>query len=172
MSEDELAIELVGEGVRLISADEMVTAGGGRIASRHVDHASQMFVTTFTKKYPQLAARSPVYAELRNLIDMSIVAAFLQRQDYYGRAGWRMELFSDEQAFPVETYHAPQHVETAINAIWKGRRLLTPIGGGVHIQPLKALQGEAMAADDSGQLDAKRKAVLLESLEDGQWWWD
>ena len=172
VSEDDLAFELVGESVRLVSSDEMVTADGGRIASGQVDRASQVFTTTFTKKYPELASRSPVFAELRNLIDLSLVAAFIQRQDYYGQAHWTMELFSSEQEFPVENYTAPRQVETAVNAIWKGGRLLTPIGGGVLIQPLKALADGNQLTDDNGELKARRTTVSLDGLEDGQWWWD
>ena len=55
----------------------------------------------------ELAEHEPVYAQLRNLIDMSIAAAFIQQNDYYGQAGWNMEVFGDEAAFPVETYNAP-----------------------------------------------------------------
>ena len=50
---------------------------------------------------PELAERSPVYAELRNLIDLSIAAAYIQQQDYCHQAGWKMELFGSEQAFPI-----------------------------------------------------------------------
>ena len=81
----------------------------------------------------------PVYAQLRNLIDMAIAAAFIQKHDYYGRASWKMEVFGSEEKFPVETYPEPRQVDTAVNVVWKGSTLMTPIGGGVNIQPLEAL---------------------------------
>ena len=172
VSEDEMAMELVGGSVRLVSEDEMVTAGGQRVAAGRKDKASEMFATAFTKKYNQLAARLPVFAELRNLIDMSIVAAFMKRQDYYGQAGWDLKIFADEEVFPVETHPSPQSVETAINAVWKGRRLLTPIGGGVHIRPTNALSSENLLHDGQGAVAAQRELVTLDHLSDGQWWWD
>ena len=79
VSEDDLSMELVGDSVRLISADELVQGDGALVESGKVDRASAMFVTAFSEKYPELADRSPVYAELRNLIDMSIAAAFIHR---------------------------------------------------------------------------------------------
>ena len=42
-----------------------------------------MFTDAFTKKYPEIAARSPVYAQLRNLVDMAVAAAYLQEHDAY-----------------------------------------------------------------------------------------
>ena len=172
VSQDEMSMELVGDSVRLVSANEVVNSGGQRAAAGRVDKASEMFVAAFTNKYAQLAARVPVYAELRNLIDMSIVAAFIQRQDYYGQAGWELDIFSDEDIFSVENHTTPKQVETAINAIWKGRRLLTPIGGGVHIRPGNALSDENLLHDTEGTVAAQRQSVTLDDLAEGQWWWD
>ena len=87
-SDDKYAMELVGDGVKLVGEDELVTAGGQRKkAVGRGNKASRAFVTSFTKKYPELAERSPVYAELRNLIDLAIAAAYIQQQDYCGQAG-------------------------------------------------------------------------------------
>jgi len=172
VSEDELAMELVGNGVKLVGQDELVTAGGQRVVGRRVDRASQLFVKSFTKKYGALADRVPVYAQLRNLIDMAISAAFIQQQDYYGQAGWSMELFGDEELYSVESYQAPKQVESAINAIWKGHRLMTPIGGGVHIQPNRALESENVLTDDQGVLAAQHESLDLNQLTLDQWWWD
>ena len=99
-----------------------------------------------------MAERSPVYAELRNLIDLAIAAAYIQQQDYCGKAGWKMEFFGSEKAFPVETYDIPKTVESAVNAIWKGHTLMTPIGGGVQIQPAQALESDNLLPDEKGKV--------------------
>jgi hypothetical protein len=162
----------VGDGVKLVGAHELITAKGGRVNSGQIDAASQQFVESFTRNYNALAEKSPVYAQLHNLIDMVIAAAFIQQQDYYGTAGWKMEVFGDEKAYPVETYTAPTQVETAVNAIWKGRTLMTPIGGGVNIQPRIALNQDNLQRDSSGEITASREQVELKAIPAGQWWWD
>lgn len=172
VSEDELAMQLVGEGVKLVGSDELVTAEGGRVGSGRVDKASKAFVDEFTRKYPELAARLPIYAQLRNLIDMAIAAAFIQQQDYYGQTGWKMEVFGSEKALPLETGNAPTKVETAVNAIWKGRTLMTPIGGGVSIRPRTALQKDKLLPDSGGEVATTRKQVDLKSIPADRWWWD
>jgi hypothetical protein len=172
VSEDELAMALEGEGVKLISQDQMVQASGDRVVTGQVDRASHAFVQEFTRKYGELAKVEPVYAQLRNLIDMAIAAAFIQQYDYYGQAGWNMDVFGDESQFAVETYSAPTQVETAVNAVWRGSTLMTPIGGGVKIQPLLALSGGNMLEDQEGQLQDLREQVTTDGLADQQWWWD
>ena len=169
-SQDGLAMELVGDGVKLVGEDELVSADGQR-RGRSRSGASQAFVTSFTKKYPELARQSPVYAELRNLIDLVVAAAYIQQKDYYGKADWEIKLFGNEGAFAVETYNAPRQVESTVAAIWRGRRLMTPIGGGVHIEAAMALKPESSLYDENGMLAKLRNETTLE-LADGQWWWD
>ena len=172
VSDDGFAVELVGEGVKLVSAYEMVQSDGSRRRTRHVDKASKQFVDSFTRMYPQLARRAPVYAQMRNLIDMLIAAAYIQEQDFYGQAGWSMELFGNEQMLAVEIHQTPQHVDSAVNAVWKGNVLMTPIGGGVHINARRAIAAAQIQPDEDGVIAATREGVDLGQLEDGQWWWD
>ncbi len=171
VADDELSMELVGDGVKLVGADEMVTSGGERHAANRPNRASRAFVLAFTKQYPELAARSPVYAELRNLIDLAIAAAYIHQQEYYAKAGWAMDYFGSEQAFSIETYNVPQTVETAVNAIWKGHTLMTPVGGGVTIEPVQALDIDNLLHDDQGSVTRLRQTAAPK-LNDGQWWWD
>ncbi|MEW4454894.1 DUF1598 domain-containing protein [Bremerella sp. JC817] len=172
VSEDGLAMELMGEGVKLIGASEMVTMQGGRQQTNAVDRSSYMFTSTFTKKYGELAEREAVFAQLRDLIDMLIAAAYIQEQDYYQESGFDLGVFADEDSFPVENLAAPETVETAVNAIWKGNRLLTPIGGGVEIRAKEALTPENVQQDEKGELAETQKGINLDNLAAGQWWWD
>ena len=170
-SEDGLAMELVGDGVKLVGEDEMVGGRGERTTARRSTGASQAFVRSFTERYPALAERSPVYAELRNLIDLAVLAAYIQQQDYYGKAGWKMPLLGDEKALPVETYPAPKLVAPTVNAMMKGNRLMTPIAGGVHIEAQMAIKPENLWPDEKGKVSKVRQSVTP-NLAPGQWWWD
>ena len=171
VSKDGLAVKLEGDGVKLVGESEVVLADGRRAETGNIDRASQVFTHSFTKMYPKLARRSPVFAQLRNLIDMTIAAAAIQQNDYFGQVNWEMSLFEDETRFPIEVFEAPKTVATAVNAIWKGSHLMTPVGGGVAIQPLKALDKEHVTMDDGAVADT-RESVTITDLPDSQWWWD
>lgn len=172
VSDDHFAMQLVGDGVKLIGENERVTAEGGRVNNAAVNKASQAFVQQFTAKYDELAAKSPIYGQLRNLINISIASAYIQQQDFYGQSGWTMEVFGNEAAYPVETYNTPKQVETAVNVVWKGSTLMTPIGGGVNIQAKQALSPGNIQKDENGEVANARKAVRVDGLAAGQWWWD
>ena len=165
-------MELVGEGVKLVGENEAVSQDGTRHAAARGNRASDNFVKAFTKVYPQLAERAPVYAQLRNCIDLAVAAAFIQHQDYYQLAKWKAETMNSEKAYSVEKLNTPQTVETAVNSLWKGNTLLTPIGGGVQMRPTEALDPTNVLEDKDSKVQEARAALDLSKLAPDQWWWD
>lgn len=172
VSEDGLAMKLNDRGVKLVGESERVDGAGNRAGGGRVNRASEAFCSDFTRHYAAIAQRVPVYAELRNLIDASIAAAYIHQQDFYGQAEWALAVFGDEARFPVETHGAPAQVETAVNAVWKGNTLLTPLGGGIHMQPRQALRSDRLVSETDGASDAVKQLAAPADLADGQWWWD
>jgi hypothetical protein len=172
VTDDNNGMELVGDGVKLVGEDQVVLKDGSRQGSAKGNKASQAFVTGFTEKYSQLAAKVPVFAQLRNCIDLAVAAAYIQQQDFYGKAGWDADVFGNEQICPVENLPVPQQVETTVTAVWKGSRLMTPVGGGVHIEPQQAIQTSRVMADEQGKLAQAKAAIDLKQLAADRWWWD
>ena len=170
MTADHFAMELEGQGVQLQTEDKLILPGGGLANTRKASRASQLFTRGFTRMYPQLAARRPIFAQLRNLIDMSVAAAFIQQEDYYGKAGWRMETWSDERIFKVRGKPSPAMAPCVANSRWKKSRLFTPAGGGVDIHAERALNPELVRPDKDGKLKGMRETVS--KLPPKRWWWD
>jgi hypothetical protein len=172
VSDDALAMQLVGEGVKLVGEGEVVGPNGQRTQVGKTNSASQQFVDAFTKIYPKLAEKVTVYAQLRNCIDMAVAAAFIQEQDYYGLVKWTPSVFTSEEKFPVQTVNAPKEVETAVNGMWKGMTFMTPMGGGVTIKPTEALNPTNLLDDKKEAVEKARSEIDLSKLSADQWWWD
>ena len=171
VNDEHSACELVGQGVQLQSENKLVGPDGQLATAAQPNKLSDLFTEGFTKKYPELAARSPVFAQLRNTIDLTIAAAFVQREKYYERADWRPTVFLDEKALPIKTLPTPTGVETAINVVWKGSRMLALAGGGVSIRAEQALEAKRLLPDDGGKLKAEW-AKVGEARPAERWWWD
>jgi hypothetical protein len=172
VSDDALAMELVGDGVKLVGEHEVVAKDGTRHVAAQGNRASRAFVDAFTKVYPKLADRAPVFAQLRNCIDLAVAAAYLQQQELYELVRWEPVAFADEASYPVETYNAPQQVASAVTSMWKGNTLVTPIGGGVQIRPREALAPTNLLDDEDQAVAKARTAIDLSHLAPDQWWWD
>ncbi|TWT76752.1 hypothetical protein CA13_72500 [Planctomycetes bacterium CA13] len=172
VSEDGLAMKINQRGVELVGENERVINGARTRAAGKPNRASEAFCSDFTKAFPKIAEQVRVYAELGQLIDVAVAAAYIHEQDFYGQADWAMPVFSDESKVAVETYNAPEQVETAVNAIWRGNTLMTPLGGGVHISPRTALKSEHVTKDTDGMVGKTKSEAGPSHLKDGQWWWD
>jgi hypothetical protein len=171
VSADGTAMQLVGTGVKLVGENERIDKQGQRSNEGKPSKASRAFCESFTKNYDALAKVSPVFAELRNLMDMTIAAAFIHEKDLFAKSGWNMSYFADESRSNVESYNAIRQVEAAINAVWKDGVLMTPIGGGVAIQPHFALDAEHAKVDEKGEINKVRDQMKL-GVAANQWWWD
>ena len=172
INEDRTAIEFRGQGVKLVGEDETVGAKGQRKGKGKMGGASRAFTKSFTKNFSKLAEKTPIWAELRNVIDMSIAAAFIQKVDMYNKADWSLGVFGDESRFPVEKYTAATQVAPVTNAFWKNGSFMSPIAGGVQFQARIALNSDHVTVDDQGEVNKVRDSVQFDGLEPGQWWWD
>ena len=173
VADDGLAMELVGDGVKLLGEDEVVNADGQRLVANATPNlASKGFVVDFTRNYPKLADKTPVYAQMRNCIDLLVAAAYIQDADYYGKSNWSANTFRDENKVAVRTHNVPKHVDTAVNSLWKGNRLMTPVGGGVQIVAAQALASTNLLKDEEDKVAQQRAKISLKDLAPDQWWWD
>jgi hypothetical protein len=171
-SPDAYVLKLEGRGVKLVGEDERVDRAGNRTKSdKPADPASRGFTSEFTEKFERLADMTPVFYEMRNLFDISVCAAYLQAQNLYAEAQWDLGCFKDESRLKVEISQTPRQVETAVNAIWRGSRLMTPIGGGIHISAKKLARLDPASAD-SQLAQTQLQASAPENLAADQWWWD
>lgn len=160
---------LAGPGVQLQGEDKAILPGGAlRIAGGRANPASALFTTAFTKKYPEIAAASPVYAELKQMVDWLILGAWLRKRDAWGRTGWDAAGLRDEHLVPFARFDAPRTTPCVVNVAWKGNRLFAPAGGGVTIDPTETLELEQIAVEAEDLTEAKKAAA---PLGDG-WWWD
>lgn len=167
-----LAIEFVGQGVELRTEDKVIGPNGQLIASPDEPHpASRAYATSFTTKYPEIASRSPVYAQMRNCIDVLVAAAHLRRENLYQQANWNAELLRDERRLPIETLPTPKAAPCLVNALWKQNRLLAPTGGGVSIDADSLLDVAARLPTDS-PVQLLHRESRPAGDDDELWWWD
>ena len=173
VAEDRLAMELVGQGVQLNSEDKVVGADGRLLnAGAVTNQASDQFAASFTDKFEDIAFRQPVFGQMRNCIDLLVAAAYLQREDFYGQAGWEARTLLSEKALPTRTENTPKQAPSAANSVWKGNRLLTPAGGGVSILPHQALAEQNLLKDDGASSQAREGASTILPKDSARWWWN
>jgi hypothetical protein len=166
------AFEIHGQGVKVLSENELLTATGQQVHTGRSNLLNDQFARNFTEHFPALAAKYPVYAELQNIFDLALVGALLRSEKLAERSGWHLTCFGDPREYSVELEDAPQSVDTVINhRVIQGVHILVGVSGGVSCDPSPLVRPDAIGAD-YGRLRETRDLAKAKSASPEVWWWD
>jgi Protein of unknown function (DUF1598) len=167
------AFELRGPGVKVQSENEMVTAQGDRVHTGGSDEPTSRFAESFTKHFEALAAKYPVYADLRNIFDLSLVAAVIHSHDVPEQVGWHMTHFGPGGEYVPELGVGPSEVESVVNhKLINGKHIVAAVSGGVAVDARALGSRQAIKTDTSGQAATYRANSAPAELPRRAWWWD
>ncbi len=160
-----LAWELRGGRVKAMTENTFFDTHGIARTTGKVDPIAQRWADMFSERYEELAAADPVFGELRNCMDLAVVAALIAKERLTEKAGNRLPLLTGGGGLETAKLPAPKHVATQANA-FKGRRGWLIAAGGVQINP--------WAVVEKAQTDETVTAVHKQSAakERTSWWWD
>jgi hypothetical protein len=100
------AVEIPGNAVQLLTESHFRNlAGGGLQVKDKPSETAKEFVGGFTRLYPELAKRNPLFADLHNLFDWVAVSRLLQSIDAPRRIGWDLGFLA--RGFPVNKIDVP-----------------------------------------------------------------
>lgn len=169
---DRLAFELRGPGVRVLSENELLTEQGERIHTGTSDELNARFARDFTRHFDLLAEKYPVYAELRNVFDLALVAALFEEQGLYERANWQAAAMLDPGRLPVASLPPPREVESVINhRVAGGKYIVVGVSGGVSVDPSELVAAASLETDDYGAVRQNHRP-LPGGFGGASWWWD
>jgi len=170
---DRNAFALEGQGVKVLSENELLTALGKRVHTGQAEQLNRRFAENFTAKFDLLAAKYPVYAELRNLFDLALVGALMRTENLGERADWHMSYFGDKDGYQVALAPAAKQVDTVINHTLVGKtRIIAGVSGGVTVDPNSLVRDKSLKIEQGGVLDSQRNSGQPQQLQHRQWWWD
>jgi hypothetical protein len=172
-TEERNAFELRGPGVKVLSENERLNERGERLHTGKSDELNSRFAGSFTKHFEALAAKYPVYADLRNIFDLALVAAVIRSHELPAQTQWHLTHFGPEGDYRPELGTAPRQVESIINhRLLSGNRIVAGVSGGVTVDARSLAAKQAIEVDQYGLLKTEQRASAPKSLPRGAWWWD
>jgi hypothetical protein len=167
-SEDRLAWELRGPGVKAMTEEEFVGQDGTREGTGRADPLAKQWAELFSKQYDELSTKDPVFGQLRNLMDLCVVAALIQREDLCGLAGVSdfPALTGADGGYQVEEWFAPQAIASKCSFLKIGRNYVITASGGVEIESWR------VASRQEVQADVKKVQEKSAPLSKDAWWWN
>lgn len=168
---DRLAFRMAGQGVQLGTEEYKQDGKGGFLkVKKEPLRAARLYAESFTKKYDRISEASPVFGQLRNMIDVLIIANYIQREDLLATTGLEINTLLDNDKVPVDIHDSPSQAKCLANAGWKGNKMVAP-SGGVCILASEALRESNLIKGNPQKL-AAQAAQAKPGGDENAWWWD
>jgi hypothetical protein len=141
VSDDGLAYELPAERVKCFTEDEIADASGKVSGTGAANPVAQRWADAMTKHYDELSLKEPAFGELRNVMDMCVVAALIAKEQLLAKSGCELPtLMSASSPVAIRSANAPKFVETQCSSIKRGQEYIVTASGGVSIASWQAVQ--------------------------------
>lgn len=161
-----LAWQLRGPGVKAMSEDDFLGANGQVQHTGKASPAAQKWADLMTKKYDELSLREPVFGELRNCMDLAVIAALIFKENLAAKASLDLAPFLDADAYPTEAFNVPKQVETQVSYVKGSNVVLLSASGGVELNTW----GVAAQSEKTDELEPVRSQVAEGRSK--SWWWN
>lgn len=167
-SEDGLTWQIRGQGVKaltegdFVKSDGTVNKGKGR-----KNMTAQKWADLMTTHYSQLSKANATFGELRNIMDMCVVAALIEKEGMLEKAGLKLPLLTDPNNRELTTtvWPAPKGIATQCSFLNTGKEYIVTASGGVQIESWQVAQNSTVSkAPDK----IRAKAT---SPSGKPWWW-
>ncbi len=170
---DRTFFEIQGPSVMAQSENQFLNSQGQHLPTGKSEPVNRQFVDNLTKHYDDLARRDPVFADLRNIFDMALVAALCRQEHLHQRAEWDLGSFAPNGDYHPAVVQAPVVVESVLNhrSYNGGREIVVQVAGGVQADIAGIARDKSIAKEDAGLNDVAKRGKHAE-LPAGRWWWD
>lgn len=163
-AEDGLSWELPAGAVTAQTEEEFITPAGQRQGSGKANPLAKKWADSMTAHYDELAERDAIFGQLRNCMNLAVVAALISEHHLTDKCGWNMPLLMNPE-LATESYNAANSVDSQANALQRGTTWIISASGGIQINPWAALEKPR----DSAALTAARAKNASAGTA---WWWN
>ena len=161
-----LAFELRGAKVKCLTEETFFGEQGSRAQTGKVSPVAQQWADNMTARYDQLSLKEPIFGQLRNCMDLAIVAALISKENLPGAADLDLGLLLDSAQLAAEELLVPRQIDTQASFVKKGSNWVISASGGVEIHPWQVVE----KLEKSASLAADRQRAVPHNPK--TWWWN
>jgi len=166
-SEDGLCWELRGPGVKAMTEDDFVSTDGKVTGTGRKTAAALRWADLMKEKYDDLSGSKLIFAELRNLMDLCVVAALMEKNHLWDKAGLSAPILTD-QASPLklEASNAPKQIPPEVSFLKVRNAWIVTASGGVQVESWQV----ASNVTTNEQLNGVRGQAVAGRSAKSIWW--
>ncbi|MEL6107141.1 MAG: DUF1598 domain-containing protein [Planctomycetota bacterium] len=163
-SPDGLVWRLQGQGVRTLTQDAIFNSRGQRVQTGEKNALAEQWADTMTESYEALSRQRPIFGELRNCFDLSVMAALVAHHGLLDLSECELPLLLDSGSWRPE-FKVPTGIPSQGSLVRARRGWLVSISGGVDIQTTDVIGN--WKDEPSVRTEIERPYPSDET----RWWW-
>jgi hypothetical protein len=102
-----MSFEIRGAGVKCLVEEEFLDQQGNRQRTGQASPQAKAWATTMTNKFGELAGREPIFGQLRNCMDMAVLAALLTKEHLWEKSTLQVPMMQNAKDLPTVEFNAP-----------------------------------------------------------------
>tara|TARA_R110002049_G_scaffold309101_2_gene516928 strand:+ start:58455 stop:59843 length:1389 start_codon:yes stop_codon:yes gene_type:complete len=168
-SEDKTAWKLTGQGVKTLTEQDVIEKDGSAKRSGRTDKIAETWAQKMTDNFGQLSQNMSVFGDLRNAMDLSVVATLIVQEQLAQKAGLDLSVLNvPNDDVELVSYSVPKAVSPECSFVRGRSGWIVTASGGVDIDPFTIVQTQK--TDDSSM--TQMRSTALAANDATQWWWN
>jgi len=157
--------KISGQGVKTLTEQDIIAADGSAKSDGRQDKLAMQWAETMTEHFQSLAKAMPVFQDLRNAMDLAVVATLIRQEQLDVASGIDLQVLRGEgDLVPQMNFRMPKSLEPQCSFV-RGRAGWTvTASGGVSVNAFAVAENQVQDSDlamfESGARSSER------------WWWN
>jgi hypothetical protein len=165
-SADGTVWQIRGQGVKTMTQESHFDKDGKRSTTKKQNRFAVQWAESMTEKFEELSAADPAFAELRNVMDMSVIAAIIKGERLAESVDLEMpEILGMSNAVATPSWTVPKTVSTECSFVKLSGDWLVSASGGIQLDSW----GVAENTETVGEL---AKLATKATPNKDRWWWN
>lgn len=166
-SPDGLVWQLRGQGVKCLTEDEIVTRQGTVQGTGRTSPAAEKWANLMTEKYDELSAKQTIFAQLRNVMDLCVIAALIDQYDLCQKANCSLSLLTDPNSDLLSfDWFPPKTLPPQCSFLRTNRGWVVTASGGVQINLFQV----ATRIEENSTIGKLHDQAIGNAST--SWWWN
>ncbi len=163
---DGLAWQLRGQGVKVMTEDDFVSDQGQANQTGDRNPIAVRWAELMNEHYGDLVEKQAVFGQLRNVMDLCIIAALIDQQQLLQKAGCALPILTGKNGdFAQEAWNPPKTISTQCSVIKRGNDYIITASGGVQIDAYRY----ARESEANSEVTKLRTQTTHQA---DRWWWN
>lgn len=159
--------QLRGKGVKALTEETLFDRNGKRAGAKKPNRFAVQWAEMMTERFDELSAAEPAFRELRNMMDLSVIAAIITREQLNQKVGLETPaILGLTNAATTASYAVPKVVPAHCSFVKIARNWLVSASGGVQLDSWGVAQNSEVVP---GVGEIAKTALNKTS---NSWWWN